>query len=80
MLSALAAMANLDLSLDGAVPVAAMLQVWRELSDRYTDRADSPDEAMASVLVEQAIRGDAVPVIAGTLSTNSDRERRILPC
>ena len=35
--------------------VAAMMSVWKELSERYTDEVDAPDEALASVMLDQAI-------------------------
>ena len=51
--AALATLGNLDLSSDGAVPVAALMGVWKELHDRYTDRADNPEESLSSYLTTQ---------------------------
>lgn len=53
---ALAQLGNLDLKGEGVVPVANMLSVWRELHDLYIDRNDAPDESLAQIQVEQAIR------------------------
>ena len=37
------------------MPVASIVGVWRELSERYSEKADTPDEAIASIMVERAM-------------------------
>lgn len=53
--SSLAGLAGLNTDGEGVVPLAALLAVWRELSERYENKTENPDEAMASVMVDRSL-------------------------
>ena len=52
--AALATLGGLDLTGAGVVPVASTMSVWKELSERYSERQDATDEAIASIMIERA--------------------------